>query len=276
MRKIIIFIISILFFVNRDKVILSGITALNIWSNTLFPLLFSTFVLNDLIISTNIASIIIKLFGPIYQHLFGLPKEGAYIFIMSMISGTPSNAKNIQELGIDKDANIATRIICSCYFFNPLFIITYTNIKVLIAIYVGNIISSILMNFHRKNIINKPLILNKKFDLSRSIERNISILLNILGTITIFLILSSIIPIKDIYLKTLLSGILELTTGLNLLSSLTGTLLLKNIILSIILSFGGLSILYQIKSILKDTSLDYKYFIKNRILCSIIMFIIIT
>lgn len=277
MRKIFIIIISVLFFVNKEKVVMSGITAINIWSNTLFPLLFPTFIINDLLISTDIVNYISLVFGPLYSKLFKTTQKGAYVFIMSMISGTPSNAKNLKDLYINHniDKKDITKVLCTCYFFNPLFIISFTNLKTLLSLYLANIIASVIMNIHEKVPNSKSQNIQRSFNFSQSIETNINILINILGTITIFLVISSLLPINNIYLKTLISGLLELTTGLNLLSSIEKGTYIAKLILSITLSFGGLSILYQIKSIFKDTSIDIKYFTKNRILCSLILYMLL-
>ena len=276
MNKIGIIIISILFFVNRNKVLLAGIRAIDVWSKTLFPLLFPTFILNDLIISSGIMDMISKILGRIYEMIFHQPKEGVNIFLLSMISGTPSNAKNIKNLldnGYIKESD-ATKLLFNSYFFNPFFIIAFTSIKVLIIMYVSNIIASIIlrdkhMDNHDINTIRHP-----KFNLSLSITNNIDILLNILGTITIFFVISSLIPINNVFIKTLISGILELTSGLSLLSVIKIPILYK-LLISIIISFGGLSIFFQVKSILKDTFIDINYMLKNRFLCSVIMFILL-
>ncbi len=272
MRKTLIFIISVLFFVNREKVIFGGIMALDIWSKTLFPLLYPTFIINDLIMSSGLLDIIIKYLGRIYSFTFRLPKEGIFVFIMSLISGSPTNAKNLKTLYSNNiiEKEDVTKILCTCYFFNPLFIITFTNITTLIYLYIANILASIITNIANEKKTSNNFQLDYKFNLSSSIESNINIMLNILGTLALFIILSSIIPIDNVYLKTLISGILELTTGLNLLKSIKAIFIYR-IILATVLSLGGFSIIYQIKSILKDTSIDFKYFIKNRIICALIL-----
>ena len=50
---------------------------------------------------------------------------------------------------------------------------------------------------------------------------------------------------------------------------------IKEIIAVIIISFGGLSINTQIKAILEDTDLNYKYFFNGRLMQALISFILI-
>lgn len=276
MRKLLIIILFLLFILNRTIILTSGIEAINIWTNTIFPLLFPTFILSDLLISSGIVNTITKLFGKIYSKIFKLTPYGMYIFLISLIAGTPTNAKNLKIL---KDMNYIneeelTRILCTCIFFNPLLIISMSSVKILIILWISNILTGIIMNKnnHHRNINIKPI--SSSFNLSSSIENNINILLNILGTITIFLMLANIMPIKNTFLKILISGIFEVTNGLNKINLFFKCHLLYDYFILFILSFGGLSIFIQIKSILKDTSLNIKYFFLSRLLCANISFII--
>ena len=84
-------------------------------------------------------------------------------------------------------------------------------------------------------------------------------MITILGIISFYMLIAS-------YLKNniLLCGILEITTGLNLIiHSFTNYKLLLSII---IINFGGLSIYSQIKSILEDTNINFINYFKGRLL----------
>ena len=71
-----------------------------------------------------------------------------------------------------------------------------------------------------------------------------------------------------LYEGVILKGILEITMGLKSLSILNINDIYKVVISSMFLSFGGLSIHTQIKSILPDT--NYKLFLKNKFLSILI------
>lgn len=272
MRKLLIILLFLLFIFNREEIILSGIDAINIWSNTIFPLLFPTFIISDLLISSGIINIITKYLGGLYSKIFKLSPYGMYIFLISLISGTPTNAKNLKLLYDEGYINIddITYILSTCVFFNPLLIISMVNLKVLIILWVANILTGIIMNRKRKVIKKDIKEIRNDFNLGKSIENNINILLNILGTITIFLMLSSIIKVNNPLFKVIISGLLEVTNGLNKINLFFKGHILYEYLALIILSFGGLSIFIQIKSILKDTSLNTKYFLISRLLCAYI------
>ena len=75
---------------------------------------------------------------------------------------------------------------------------------------------------------------------------------------------------RYIYIK----GILEITMGIKYLSILNIPNIYKTIIISMFLSFGGLSIHIQVLSFLIDTNISYKEFFYARIYHSILSGII--
>ena len=99
----------------------------------------------------------------------------------------------------------------------------------------------------------------------------------VLGSIIFYLVISSIIintfnisyPF-DIFIK----GILEMTQGLNSLINLN--IKFKEIIAIFFITFGGFSIHTQVKCILDEQGLNYKYFLKGRIIQVIIVIILTT
>ena len=80
-------------------------------------------------------------------------------------------------------------------------------------------------------------------------------LIMISGTITLFLILSTLIctifNLND-YLSTLIKGILEMTMGINSIANLNIKDIYKVVLSSSFISFGGLSIHLQIYSCLNN------------------------
>ena len=96
----------------------------------------------------------------------------------------------------------------------------------------------------------------------------------LLGIVTIFLILNSFLQ-SMLNLPSLpqaiLAGILEMTQGVKLISALEISELLKVIIITMILSFGGFSVHMQVLGIISDakitfpTSTSFTCYIKWRI-----------
>jgi len=287
------------------------IYSFDIWVNNLIPSMFPFFVLSEILINYGFVELISELFKPIFQKLFKMNSNAAFIFIMSMLSGFPSNAKYTRQLYMDGKLTDkeATKILMFSHFSNPLFIlgtisITFLNSKklgliVLISHYISNIIIGILFrNYNKTDIIkekysfknvilsmhNKRINNNKSFGciITNALTNSINTLLLILGVVTTFLIITTIIDNNfhpDLLTKTFLSGFLEMTQGLKHISLLNTTKEFKTILITSILSFGGLSVHTQILSIISDTKIKYKPFLLARlihvVISSIICFILL-
>lgn len=312
MKKILIsVIIMILLLFSTYEILSESNTIINcvsysfeIWINNLFPSMFPFFVLSDLLINYGLVEFISELFKPIFTYLFKTSKNSSFIFIMSMISGFPSNAKYTKELYLQNkiDEKEASKILMFSHFSNPLFIlgtvsISFLNSKklgliVLISHYLSNVIIGLLIRNYNKSAekekfsIKKAIldmhnkrINNKNFGIifTNAILNSINTLLLILGVVTTFLIISTIIDNNfhpNLYIKTIISSILEMTQGLKHASILNISDFYKTIIITMILSFGGLSVHTQIISIISDTKIKYTPFLIARILHVIISFIL--
>lgn len=258
-----IFSCFILIFKNYYILRTTIFNAFNLWLNNVFPFLFIMIILNDILLSLNI----FNYFSNKYN----------YIFFTSLLSGTPSNAYIIKNLYQKKIINnkVANYSLLTTYFCNPLFLINILNLlfskkiscKILFIHYLTKLILSIF--FYKKlkcsyNTINKIT-----FNLSSSIKKSLDTNILVLGTIIFFAILTNIflkIIRLPLIIEILLKGLLELTQGLNGLLLLNNSLFIKELFAILFLSFGGLSIHLQIKSILNETDLDYFYFLKGRII----------
>lgn len=279
-KKIITLLFLTLFLLNifryNDVVTLSSLKALELWRVRLFPSLFIMFIINDLIINTEI---------------FRFKNNSTLAFSLSLFSGTPTNAYIIKELYINGKItlNSANKLLLYTYFSNPLFLYNILStmfhksivLKLILIHYFSNII---ICFFTKKEInynnISEPADLKFTKILEQSIKKSINTLLMILGTVTFFMILSNLI-VKlfdlNIYLDILLKGLLEITQSLNELSTISLNLKLKQLLALTIISFGGVSIHMQIYSILSETKINYKFFFKGRIyqtLISILLLII--
>ena len=268
-------------------------TAIDIWKNNIFPSIFPFFILSSLLINYGFIEISSYVFNPLMK-LFGINSNISFIFIMSILSGFPSSSKYIKDLYNDNkiSLNDSTKALMFTHFSNPLFIIgTISNLLnknisliILFSHYIGNIIIGILFRKYNYSYIknNEKIVLRKPNSignlLSKSIRNSIETLLLILGSISLFSFFTVIITKvfhPDSITLSIISGILEITNGINLVSLLTIPIKYKAIIISMMLSFGGLSIHLQIKSILSDTSIKYYPYLLARIIHSFISGLIV-
>lgn len=277
-KKIIILLFLTLFLLNifryNDIVTLSSLKALELWRVRLFPSLFIMFIVNDLIINTDI---------------FKIKNNNTLAFSLSLFSGTPTNAYIIKELYINNriSLNSANKLLLYTYFSNPLFLYnilsTIFNKTIVFKLILIHYISNIIISFFIKkettyNNRNETANLKVTKILEQSIKKSINTLLMILGTVTFFMILSNL-TIKlfslNIYLEILLKGLLEITQSLNELAAITLNLELKQLLALTIISFGGISIHMQVYSILNETKINYKFFLKGRIYQTLISILLL-
>lgn len=303
-----VLIMSILIFItvqillSSEQILETVGFSFNIWKNSIFPSLFPFFVISEILVNYGFIEFVGELFKPIMQKLFKVSGPAAYVFIMGMISGFPSSAKYVRELYNQDliDEKQGTKILMFTHFSNPLFIIgtiaiTFLNNKkigllILICHYISNIIIGLIFRnlypsknenakFSFKNsikLMTEHRLNNKKSFgeiISNSVINSVNTLLLILGTITAFLIITTIvnqnINLKPLY-QTLLNGTVEMTQGLKYASILNIPLKLKAIISTMFISFGGLSVHMQIVSILSDTKIKYFPFLIARIIHALI------
>ena len=287
------FIILILIIINKTLVSKTIITSFGIWFNTLVPSMFPMFILSDILISYNFTEYIPNGVVSFVSRIFNISKNAVLILFLSMISGFPANAVNIKN-SYDKgliSKSEAEHLLLFNHFANPLFILQTVGIFYLnnnkygVVILLSHIFSNIVIGllFRKKNHYSLDNYISKSNKsqsignvLSNSIKKTIDSLLMISGTITLFLILSTLIINifhTNSYLSLAIQSILEMTMSLSYLSILSASDTVKVIIASMIVSFGGLSIHLQVISSLDDT-LKYKNYFIGRIYQVIISAII--
>jgi len=290
---ILFFILITLIILNSNTIIDNILLSFNICFNNLFPSLIPFMLLSNILIKYTYIYELSDMFNFFMTKVFKVNKNSAFAFIMSMISGTPSNSKYLKDLYDNNLISIKDIQKCLnfCHFNNPIFIIgtigvTFLNNKkigliILISHYISSFIIGIIFrnkianNNIENNYINNS---NKKFItiLNESIINTANTLLLILGIITFCLIITGLIDIlfninnnyKFIY------GIFEITQGLKYLSLSNMNILFKAIISSFIISFGGFCIHLQVFSILDNKKIRYLPYLKSRILHGIISSII--
>lgn len=303
-RIISVLIMALLIFVGfqilgESSMILDSVKfSFSIWQNNIFPSLFPFFMLSELLSYYGFIEFSSELCKGVMQKVFKMRGECAFILILSLISGFPSNAKFTKEL-YEKgmiDEKEGSKILTFTHFSNPLFIlgtvsILFLNNKevgylILICHYLGNLIIGLLFrNYHPSHSPKEKVSLKKAIDkmhnkrihnevrfgemLTKALMNTINTLFLILGIVTVFLVVTTIIDHNlniTHYSQSILNGFVEMTQGLKYISILEIPLKLKAILSVMILSFGGLSVHMQIFSILSDTKIKYLPFLTARIL----------
>ena len=194
-------------------------SGLALWANSVVPSLFPFFVATELLMHTNIVTLLGNILNRYMQTLFNIRGEGSFAFIMGIISGYPVGAKIATNF---RKNNICTKEECErlLSFTNnsgPLFIIgtvgilMFKNTTIGVLLFLTHILACITVGiifrfwkykktsfeFSTKNssikIKNQTVSFSNLGEvLSQSITSSISTILLIVGFVVIF---SSIISI---------------------------------------------------------------------------------
>lgn len=277
-------LIEILILCNSKIIVNNTIISLKMFIKVVFPSLFPTMIVGNLLVKNNLELIIPKFIKKLFNKLFNYNNSMTSIYIISMLTGTPSNAIYINEY-LDKkliSEKEAESLLLSTHFINPLFVISTVGIYVFNDIKIGFILLFILWisNFIKayitrpkkhKNEVLKDNINNERFisTLFNTIKTTLNALLMILGIIILCNILITLI--KCIFnlnnnILIILNGILEMTSGITKLINLNINNIIKVIIAYLMLNFGGISIQMQVFSMLENKKISYLKYLIFRLL----------
>lgn len=209
-------------------------SGLALWANSVVPSLFPFFVATELLMHTNIVSQLGFLLNRYMKPIFNVRGEGAFAFIMGIISGYPIGAKiacNFRKNNICSKEE-CERLLSFTNNSGPLFIIgsvgilMFRNTTIGILLFITHILACItvgfIFRFWKKNESSSNFTDNSTFNengsktkfatfsnlgeiLAESITSSISTILLIGGFVVIF---SSIISILNS------SGLLKLSSSL--------------------------------------------------------------
>lgn len=289
-------------------------SGLSLWASSVVPSLFPFFVATELLMHTNIITLLGNLLNRYMKPLFNIRGEGAFAFIMGIISGYPVGSKIAVSF---RQNNICSKEECErlLSFTNnsgPLFIIGTVGIlmfrnttigillfitHLLACITVGvifrywkkdkNTFSTISSSASFKQTKKTASFSNLGEILSESINSSISTILLIGGFVVIFSSIISIfkasgllnsltilltplfqsLNIDTSFIQGILTGMLEITNGINTISSVACKKISLNIIFTaFLLGFGGISVLLQVWSITSKTDLSIKPYIYGKLL----------
>lgn len=281
----------LLFVFIPDIAMLSFSQGIRLWATKVLPALLPFFILVRLLSYTTFSRSIGKFLTPITNKLYGVGGVAGYIYIMSILSGYPVGAKLTAD--IYKDGGLSTGQAHTISSFTstsgPLFVLGTVGIGlfhshklgiiVLISHYIGALLNGLLYRQKKHHVIQQSLN-HSPNTLNDTMTSSITSILIVGGFIAIFyMLLSLLLHINAFYPLTrllsliginenistsIISGIIEVTTGASMLSNLTLSFNIQAIILSFLISFGGLSIHAQAYCFLLSFKMSYFKFLLQK------------
>lgn len=290
-----IFTIALILFSNSN--LEAAKTGLILWSNSVVPSLFPFFIATELLYRTEFVNILGKFFTKFMRPVFNVPGESAACLILGTLSGYPIGAKLACNLKKNKICTKyeAERLLSFTNNSGPLFIISTVGISMFYSKEIGflllitHLLASLTVGFIFRNWKKNQNEISKRFKenykrneqisfsnlgeiLGDSIKSAINLILTIGGFIVLFSVIISILNslIPGIMSNPILTGFLEITNGLKIASNLNMKNLSSNIILSsVILGFGGISVMLQVYSVISKYGISIKPYIYGKSLQAI-------
>lgn len=276
-----IFIILELLILFNSNIIIKSVNSSSLmFIKKIFPSLFPTMVIGNILIKSNVYLIIPKKIKAFLFKKFNFSNSTMELFIISLITGSPSSAmyiNNYLNSGLINKKE-AEALLCSTHFINPLFIVAgvgvgvFNNVKIGFVLFIMLFISTLIkIHLNKNNFKNsKKKIINIKntnliTNITSSIKESINALLLIFGIVVIFNILVSLVShILDLseLASCVINGLLEMTGGIIKLSNLNVNIYIKIFLAYYFLNFGGLCIQMQSMSMIDNKKIRYlKYLI---------------
>lgn len=254
--------------------------ALTIWFEKLVPSMFGIMVLVKLMFYTGILQIIAYPFGVVLGRLFRIEPD-SFLYVIAMIFlGFPAGAAFIADQVSQQrlEERAGKRLINTCSFATPGFVIMtcgsvlFHSVRIGFLLFLIQVISGLLLLlFTRKTVIHKTSLSTSSMPfmsaLSKSMLESGTTLYMIGGYLmlcmSMFSVLTQFLPISFQLPIRILS---EFSSGAVLLSETSLSLKLQLVLLSMLLSFGGLCVHMQVMSMGSSCHLSYRSYCQYRII----------
>ena len=256
---------------------------LNLWLNVMIPTLLPFLILTGILVQTGLISRLLAPLKKPWKIVLGISPAGAYAFLVGMLCGYPMGAKTASDLCESEQItkNEAEYLLTFVNQPSPVFVRTYLCqvclngsvpfYRMLLILLVAEWMTAQFFRFivfrkknrFREEVFTKketPVISSSGAFLDVSIMNGFETITRLGGYILMFSILSACIShwyVPHHAPEYLLTGILELTTGLYRLQSLALPEITKGMMAVFLTACGGICITAQTRSlVIKELSVQ--------------------
>lgn len=257
-----------------------------LWYSTLLPTLLPLSILSNILISSGYLYYITKYLYAVVHPFYPVSQAGVFPLLAGLFFGFPLGSKITADLVAKKELSPeeGSILICISNNLSPAFISNYLFFHSLgrpdllswgyLIIYLPPLIWGYfkLRKYRKTSAVNiKKTASRSQFDfkiVDAGIMNGFETLTKLGGYIMLFSILSAflqMLPFSGSLFKVLLSGILEVTNGIHIAARLT-SLKTKFCIIIGFTVFGGICGIAQTYSMIKDTGLSLKFYVRTKLL----------
>lgn len=269
-------------------------SGLFLWSQAVLPTLLPFMICSNVIVAMNAVPILIFPVKCLLHSVFRLSEAGSYVLVSGLLCGYPMGAKTCSEfMDCGKmESSEGQYLLAICNHPSPMFLLGYAAASLPESVPVWVLICAVYLPIfpvsymaRRYYGIEKPFSSSYQkttdpMQFDDSLLASCEVMVRIGGYIMLFSILAEYIqklPMKQAVLKAMLLGVIEITTGIQAIAhSATG--LLCGLSLAAITAFGGLSGIFQTKSVIKNAGLSIRHYTAWKAihsLLSILVFILL-
>lgn len=279
---ILLLIIMAIVLINPTPYILATSSGFLVWAKVVLPSLFFFFILTRLLSNLDKTFPVFSPLNKVFDKVFHTGSCGGYVFMMSILSGYPLGAKLTSEFY--KEGALtkrqATNLLTLASTSGPMFIIgsigsvMFNDARFGILLFITHVLSALINAkiFCKKDDVKLPFnFTHSKKSLNEIMFDSIISVTMVGGYIALcFVSLELVFNLPFIQslppiLTGILKGIVELTNGCLAVQNLGVDIHLAFVILSALLSFGGLSIHLQSYMFFRSCDIKYTYFLKTKI-----------
>lgn len=285
----IVIIIFIFLLVSPANAVASARSGLMLWFKVLLPTLLPFMIISKLLIELNAISCLTFLFASFFKKCLKLSKSGTFVVMTGFLCGYPMGAKLISELYQHKQISYeeSCYLLTFCNNLSPMFISSFLTVScfdapellpyVILIIYGTPIIFALLIQplFRKKTVPEVTELLppapGRKLDfeiIDTAIMDSFIQITKLGGYVILFSIISGMFLSFSLPapLLAILTGIIEITTGINYITVQEFPLGLRFLFAIPLCVFGGLSGLMQTYSMIKDTKLPFMPYLISKLI----------
>ncbi len=266
-----------------------------LWGSVVVPTLLPFMICSNVIVTLNAIPLLIFPVKRLLKRFFCLSNAGSYAFISGLLCGYPMGARNCSDFLDERriTEKEGKYLLAICNHPSPMFLLGYGALALPAAVPVWQLLASIYLpvlpiswaarKFYGVRgpspCLPVPVKNAKSFD--DSLMDSCEVMVKIGGYIMLFSILALYItklPINAPEQKALLLGLVEMTTGIKAISEafsgISGAMWI-----GAATAFGGLSGVFQTKSVIKNAGLSIRHYIGWKALHSfltVIFFILLS
>lgn len=256
---------------------LDGLTA---WALNVLPSVLVFVFFTKVLVGLGTVEKVSKIFTRPMKALYGAPKLSAYVFLMSIISGYPVGSKmtaDLYESGKITRTE-AFRMSAFCSNSGPMFIIgavgagMMKNVTFGYIIFIAHVVSALLNGLLYRKLKVAELPREKLESVAKQSDMGSMVLDSALAMISVgtiiaifFVVIASLNPVLSLLpapISAILSGMIEITKGCQLLSSIGGKF--AAVAASFVITFGGISTVLQSLTMLGKLKMPAKLFILQK------------